>query len=120
MLVAAAQRIRTLQRTESLRVASQRVERALAAGKLACSQREWALALAERDPVEFDRWEDTAPIIVPLGRLAGLNVGKPAGDERRRRVEQSALTEWRANKDILEQLCTEEAFVHAAVRDAEL
>lgn len=117
VLVAAAQRIRSLQRGETLRDAAARVERAMSAGKLTAAQREWALTLAERDPAEFDRWESAAPLIVPLGRLTGPST-VPTGDARRRAIEQSARAEWRANKSILERLCTEEAFVHAAVRDS--
>src|ERR1043166_3967235 len=57
IIVAAAQQIRSMQRTDALRQAAQRVERAMSAGKLSESQREWALTLAHRDPAEFDRWE---------------------------------------------------------------
>lgn len=116
IIVAAAQRIRTMQRSEDLRQAAQRVERAMAAGKLAESQREWALTLAERDPIEFDRWEASAPRLVPLGR--SVQSALP-GDRQasRRAAEQAARAEFRANRELLEALCTEDAYVAAELRN---
>ena len=114
LIIAAAQRIRSMQRSEHLRQASERVQRAFSNGKLAESQREWAIGLAERDPAEFDRWVATAPQLVPLGRTVG-----PASrsDEALRSIEQAARSEFRTHRELLEGLCTEQAYVAAAVRD---
>ena len=116
VIVAAAQRIRSMQRSESLRLATERVQRAISAGKLTGPQREWALALAERDPAEFDRWEASAPPIIPLGRTAQPVASQDRGVSRHA-AEQAARVEYRANRELLEQLCTEEAYVAAAVRE---
>jgi hypothetical protein len=116
-MVAAAQRIRKLERAESLRKAGERVDRATAAGKLTAAQRAWALALAERDPAEFDRWEASAPLIVPLGRtVTPLRIAQDASASHRA-VEQAARLEWRCNRALLEKLCSEDAYVAAALRE---
>ncbi len=120
VLVAAADRILMLQRLDSARQAEDRVARAMSAGKLAASQRDWALSLAERDPEEFDRWQQAAPVLVPLGRLNAPadHAGRTNRDARA--VEASARTEWHANKGFLEALCSEEAYVARAKREAGL
>lgn len=119
VLVAAAERIRTLQRAEALRQASDRVGKAMTAGKLGAAQRDWALSLALRDPAEFDRWEAAAPVLVPLGRMSPPRPAAAAktatGD---RAVEAAARTEYRANRQVLEPLCTEEAYVASALRES--
>jgi len=117
VVVAAAQRIRSLERTEVLRQAVQRVERATSAGKLTTAQREWALALAERNPEEFDRWEAAAPQVVPLGRSVPPT-GTAGGDHHRKLSEEAARREWRSNREFLSKLCSEEAYVAAARRGA--
>lgn len=118
VLVAATDRIRTLGAAEASRQASERVATAMAGGKLTAVQRDWAMALALRDPAEFDLWEVSAPRVVALGRTV-----PPAGDVvdsglLRRTVESAARAEWRVNRAQLEKLCSEEAFVLDAVRQA--
>lgn len=115
VIVAAATRIHALETAAGLEAARQRVARAAAAGKLAATQQDWAMALALRDPVEFDAWERTAPCVVPMGRLSTQPRGHP------RVINESsaaamARAEWRANRALLEPLCSEEAFVADAVR----
>lgn len=116
VLVAAAQRIRVLERAETLRQAARRVEGALAAGKLSPAQREWAIAFAERSPEEFDAWELAAPVLVPLGRTVTPSATAAGG--RRRAIEEEARREWRANREFLSKLCGEEAYIAAAGRGA--
>jgi phage I-like protein len=118
VLVAAAQRIRMLEKAQSLREASERVARAFATGKLTTAQRPWAIALAERDPAEFDRWEQSAPSVVPLGRSASPDAASCVANSSRRAVEIAARAEWQTHRDVLENLCTEEAFVADAMRAA--
>src|SRR5262249_39674986 len=115
LLVMAAKRIDSLQRAEALRQATQRVDAAMSAGKLVHSQRDWALALAQRDPAEFGRWEAGAPQLVPLGRSVAPI--RESGDSHRRGVERAARAEWQVNREFLETLCTEDAYVAAAVRE---
>jgi phage I-like protein len=116
IIVAAAQQIRAMQRTDDLREAAQRVERAMSAGKLSESQREWALTLAQRDPAEFDRWESAAPQLVPLGRCVRPSASQADRNALRRSAEQAARAEYRANRELLEPLCTEEAYIAAELR----
>ncbi|HVP11858.1 MAG TPA: phage protease [Phycisphaerae bacterium] len=118
VLVAAAERIRTLERAESIRQATDRVSQAMSAGRLTAAQKEWAMSLALRDPAEFDRWLEAAPVVVPLGRLSPPRVDAVEGKEASRRAAESAArAEWRANRQVLEKICTEEAYVAAAVRE---
>ncbi|MBN2560658.1 MAG: hypothetical protein JXQ75_06985 [Phycisphaerae bacterium] len=119
VLVAAAERIRTLEEAERLRAASERVSRAMSAGKLTAPQRDWAMLLARRDPAAFDQWEASAPVVVPLGRLPLSVEAGAGGSPDRRSMETAARAEWRANRRFLEKICTEEAYVASALRQCE-
>ncbi len=115
VLEVALGRIRTLESTCAQRAASDRVAGALSSGKLTGSQRDWAFALAMRAPDEFDRWEESAPRVVALGRLAPPS--SPDGRLQQKAVEAAARSEWQANRQFLEQLCTEDAYAITAARD---
>lgn len=115
VLDAALGRIRTLESACTQREASDRVAKAMAAGKLTSSQRDWAFALAIRAPDEFDRWETSAPQVVALGRLTPP--GRRDSRQRQTSVEVAARSEWQANRNLLEPLCTEDAYAAAALRD---
>ncbi len=117
VLMAAVQRIRELERAAAQRDAADRVAAAMSAGKLAASQRDWALALAMRDPEEFDRWAESAPRIVPLGRMPAPDGASLRVAANRSAVGSSARAEWRANKSFLEKLCDEEAYASSALRE---
>jgi phage I-like protein len=110
ILVAAAERIVGLEKLEAQREADGRVARALSAGKLGAAQKEWATALALRDPSEFDRWESTAPVMVPLGRV---NPGRVSQEGQGR--QSAARAEFAAHREFLEKLCSEEAYVAHAI-----
>lgn len=117
LLVAAAQRIRTLEEAEKDKQASERVSCAMAAGKLTEAQRDWALSLARHDMGTFDEWEASAPALVPLGRLSPPDVtasGAPAGQ---RAAEECARAEWRSHRKFLEKFCSESAYVANALRE---
>ncbi len=124
VLLAALSRIRSLENLARERAAEDRVARASGAGKLSPAQRDWALALARRDPEEFDRWEALAPCVVLVGRIAppaGAGPGAAggrhaAGDVKNRAAIEAARREWRANRAILEKLCTEDAYAAHAAR----
>ena len=116
LLLAAAERIRTLEEAEQQRQAAECVSRAMAAGKLTPAQRDWAMGLALRDRAAFEEWEAAAPAMVPLGRLKPPSGGASA-DVRPRAVGEAARAEWRAHREFLEQVCSEEAYVAQAVRE---
>ncbi len=117
ILVAAADRIRSLEQAETLRTATERVARAMSAGKLTNNQRDWALSLAQRDPDEFDRWEREAPAVVPMGRIPPPDTGGSSqSSAKSRSIEAVASAEWQANRTALEKLCSQEAYVANALR----
>ncbi len=117
LLVAAAQRIRTLEEAEKDKQASERVSCAMAAGKLTEAQRDWALSLARRDLRTFDEWEASAPALVPLGRLSPPDVSASVAPAGQRAAEESARAEWRAHREFLEKFCSESAYVANALRE---
>lgn len=120
VLTAALQRLQVLAAVEARRRAEDRVATAMSAGKLTAAQRDWALSLAQRDPAEFDRWERSAPLVVPLGRTSPPDLEGAVGSTDRRAVEASARSEWQTSRDFLEKFCTEEAYVANSVREAAL
>lgn len=117
VVVAAVTRIDALETAAGLEAARQRVERATAAGKLAASQHDWAMTLALRDPAEFDAWERCAPCVVQMGRI-GSPSRTAASAHANGTPAALARTEWRANRALLEPLCTEEAYIADAVRQS--
>lgn len=120
LLVAAADRILLLENREAQRIAEARVAAATGAGKLTTAQRDWAIDLALRDPVEFDRWEQAAPVLVPLGRLVPpRSATARTHNDLQRGNETAARAEWHANRAFLEKLCTLEAYIAGARRHAE-
>ncbi|MFQ5429227.1 MAG: phage protease [Phycisphaerae bacterium] len=119
VVAAAVERIHTLARAEASRQASERVAAAVTTGKLTAAQREWALSLARRDPDEFDRWLATAPVVVVPGRTIPPNEPSAPGAARRAAVASAARAEWHANRAFLDKLCTEDAYVADALRDAD-
>ena len=118
VLLTAAERIKTLEETERLRQATDCVSRALTAGKLAPAQRGWAMALAQRDLGAFQEWEAAAPVIVPMGRLAAPTGIVAGGSAARPAAEAAARAEWRAHREFLEKICTEEAYIAQAMRES--
>jgi len=116
VLVAAAERLAALEHASAQRDAEDRVADAAGAGKLAASQRDWAMSLALRDPGEFERWRAAAPVVVPLGRLAPPDARDPDGSVSGRSAEIAARSEYRSNRAFLEKLCSEDAYVKAALR----
>lgn len=118
VIAGAIARVRELERRECERAAERRVEEAFRAGKLAAPQRAWAFALALKDVGEFDRWLATAPVVVPLGCTTAPSDRIAIGTATSRAITSAAQSEWQANRAFLERLCTEEAYVAAALRDA--
>ena len=119
VLVAAARRIGALEAERASRAAEERVAAVLAAGKLAPAQRTWALSLARRDPEEFERWEESAPVLIAPGRLAAPKEAGAASLSSKS-VESAARIEYQANRALLEKLCTEEAYVACAQREQQV
>lgn len=120
VLQAALQRIRALEAADANRQAEDRVVRAMSSGKLTTAQREWALALAQRSPAEFDRWESSAPRLVAWGRTTSPDGATNSGNSRRRAVESAVRAEWQSHRAFLEKLCTEEAYVANVIRQCGL
>ena len=114
VLSAAAARIDALTDEVKHQQAADKVARAVAAGKVAGAQREWAMALAMKDPAAFDAWAATAPQVVMLGRTESPNGG---GDHRNRTaVVASARATYRSDP-ALQQLTSERAWVADALRE---
>ncbi len=116
LLAGAAARIRAFEEERAARRAEERVALALSAGQLTAAQREWAVAFARRDPEGFDQWAAAAPVVVVAGRMAAPGSGPTAGGARQA-VEAAARAEYQAHRGLLEKLCTESAYVAAALRD---
>lgn len=117
VLIAAADRIAQLEDVEARRAAAALVAEASSSGKLAPSQRSWAFELALRDPDEFKKWAESAPVVVPMGRFASARwpMGSGAANQPSA-IESSARAEYQANRPFLERLCSEEAYVADSVR----
>lgn len=116
VLAAASERLSALTEAARRGEAEVRVLAAMEAGKLAESQREWALALAMRDPAGFEAWEASAPVVVQVGRVAddGGHGNRTAQD--REVVAAKARAEFRSHPE-LELLTSEEAYVALAMRE---
>ncbi|MFH0981583.1 MAG: phage protease [Planctomycetota bacterium] len=116
VLVAAGRRLEEVARESALREAHRRVTEAQRQGRLTEVQRGWALSLAQKDPVLFDEWLKSAPVVVPLGRTAPAT-DVPRSTPGRQTLADAARAEFRACPE-LAALTSEEAYVAAAVRDA--
>lgn len=117
VLRTAVGRIREMQHANAHRAAADRVALAMSAGKLSPSQKEWAHALAVRDPAEFDRWQAQAPLVVAAGRTQPPGRSSlPSSESSRKCAESMAREEWRTHRNFLEKLCTEDAYVANALR----
>jgi phage I-like protein len=114
VLVAAGERIEQLQHELARRQAEELVGRSMAAGKLTEAQRDWAIELALSDREAYERWEATAPVVVPAGRITDGADG-PAKDGGRVAVIASARAEFRQNSE-LATLTDERAYVNDALR----
>ncbi len=117
VLVAACERLAALTEAARRSEAEARVFAAMKAGKLTEGQREWALALAMRDPEAFEAWEDSAPLVVRVGRLTsdGDHAAGSAEDGEAV-IAARARAEFRAHPE-LELLTSEEAYVALAARE---
>jgi len=118
VLAAVDDKLTSLQREVAEREARERVAEAMRAGKMAPSQREWAMSLALKDPAGFDEWMAAAPVVVWMGRTVGPTAedGESTGRERTA-VIASARASYRSEPS-LALLTSESAWVHAALREA--
>jgi phage I-like protein len=120
VLIAANERLAQAEAREAQRRAEEHVAVALRAGKLSEAQRGWALELALKDPAAFAQWLASAPLLVPLGRMAAPESAPhsgplPKGARETRRVT-AARAEFRAHPE-LAAITSEEAFVADALRE---
>ena len=116
VLVAAGQRLVTLQRQAKQRHINERIREAMRTGKLVEAQRMWAEALVAREEDLFDQWLQTAPVVVQPGITTAPALGDGLA-HRSRNLAARARAEFRANP-ILAGITSEEAFVADAVREA--
>ncbi len=116
VVAAAVERIRALTALIDGRAAAERVQAALNAGKLTAGQREWAHALALRDPAGFEEWAKHAPVVVVPGRTTPP--GRTLPEKSREAIVARAKREYRAAGRFISTICTEEAFVADAIRRA--
>lgn len=116
VLVAAVERIETLQEELSRREADEVVAVAMKAGKLTSAQKAWAVELILRDPEAFKAWLDEAPVVVPHGQVAPPEADA-TGEGRRGAVAAGAKREYRSS-NLLQSLTSEEAYVADSVREA--
>lgn len=114
VLIAARERIECLETAARRRDAEALIDEAEAAGKLAPSQRAWALALAIEQPELYREWERTAPVVVIPGRLIDTSAPQ-AGSASNHAIATAARSEFAACK-ALQSITTEEAYVANALR----
>lgn len=114
VLVAATERIESLNVEMARRSAEQRVMHAVSAGKLTEAQRDWAVALAMKDHEAYAAWEASAPVVVTPGRTEPPD-GHVGVDANRRAVIAKARHEYRSHPE-LEPLTHEDAYVRDALR----
>ena len=116
--VVAAARARLTQETETAarRAAEDRVAEAQRCGKLTAAQRDWAVKLAMSDAAMFEEWARTAPVVVPLGRMAPSTPAN-AAEASRDRLAAGARAEFRANP-ALARITSEDAYVASSLRDS--
>jgi phage I-like protein len=117
VLVAASRKFDELDRNRAVREADERVGVAIRQGRLTEAQREFAIELALREDGLFDRWLRSAPVVVPVGRIAPPR--EADGGNTRHAVVAHARAEFRAHPE-LAAFTAEEAFVNDAVRQAGL
>ncbi len=118
VLAGALARLRFAEDERGQRQAEDRVALALSAGKLTAAQQDWAVAFARRDPQGFDQWAAGAPVVVVAGRMV-MPGAAPSASVKRQATEAAARAEYQAHRGLLEKLCTESAYVAAALRDGE-
>ena len=116
VLVAATERIEMLTADLARRRAEELVGRAMQAGKLTESQREWATALAMKDHGAFEAWEAAAPVVVATGRTEPPDDAADH-DRSERVVVAKARHEFRSHPE-LELITSEQAYVDDALREA--
>ena len=113
LLTSACRRLDELAEQLKAKAAEERVLLALRAGKLTEAQKNWALNLARRAPRAFDEWEETAPVVVPLGATRSPVNGERSAE----RIERAARQEFRQHSG-LALLTDEDSYVAEALRSA--
>lgn len=115
ILLAASERIALLRESTKQQQISERVAEAMRAGKLSDAQRGWAETLIARDESLFDKWLESAPVLVPLGalRAPAVSDGK---ESRARAAVGRARAEYRTSR-LLGAVTSEEAYVALALRE---
>ncbi len=110
ILLEASERIEDLSGKLARRGAEEAVALAMKAGKLTTAQKDWAVALALRDPELFRGWLEHAPVVVAHGRI-----DEACGESRPAPGVETARQEYR-DSELLQSLTSEEAYVSDAAR----
>ena len=118
VLLAASRRLVELQRVDEQRRVEARVREAIEAGKLVEAQRTWAEELVAREEDLFEKWLQTAPVVVSYGAIAAPQV-QDLHERRHRATEARAKSEFRFNR-LLSGLTSEEAYLKEALREVTL
>ena len=115
VLTAAAGRLADLTREAKARQVDQRIDDALRRGRLTPAQRNWAAQLICRAEDLFDLWLNTAPVVVPTGKMA-----PPDNDDlhtAHNTLAARARAEYHTSK-LIRALTSEEAYVADAIEHA--
>jgi phage I-like protein len=113
ILVAAHRQLQAFEAAGAKRAAADRVRRGMSAGKITPAQRDFAIDLACSAPALFDRWLDTGPVVVPLGKTPPPDAQAVAC--RSLPIASRARAEYHASPT-LQTLTSEQAFVADALR----
>lgn len=113
VLIAAGRELSGLIHAYQQRELEERVVHAIASGRLAESQRAWALRLLAQAPELFNEWLERAPTLVPHGRT--LPPSSRLHNAAHDGVERLARAEYRS-QPLLQRLTSEAAYVADQLR----
>jgi len=117
VLRSAVDRIDALSEELARQRAAEKVASAMRAGTLTGAQREWAMALAMKDPAAFDAWAASAPPVVATGRTNPPSErGEPGGATRTTIIAQARRT-YKQQDRTNRATCSLRAWVNDSLRE---
>ena len=117
VLGAAVERIDALCEELARLKADRKVAEAMQAGVLSGAQREWAMALAMKDPNAFDAWAASAPPVIATGRTDPPGENGEAMRGRRVTVINKARCEYEQQDRTNRAVCSQRAWINQALRE---
>ncbi len=117
VLAAAVERIDALCDELARLKADRKVAEAMQAGVLSGAQREWAMALAMKDPNAFDAWAASAPPVIATGRTDPPGENGEAMRGRRANVICKARCEYEQQDRTNRTICSQRAWINQALRE---